>query len=265
MSHLLPSFQFLPEGALAKWIGFIALISAANSVQNLFTLELTKRVYNRRPEEITGVSSRTFATWTFTTAVVRLYTAYNITNKAVYQIAIWTYLIALLHFTSEWQFYKTSKFGPGLSAPLFVACVPVMTPKEPPTIKLSSSFFLFRLLRARAFVSATSLAWSQMRLTMMCTLVDGRQLSFTAAADRDCVDEDRIIEESHEFCRMEERDILEEVEGGVAFVARDLCRYTGEELLEGLEGRQLFWSIEIYKDMSDAARNKRNILSMNST
>ncbi len=40
---------------------------------------------------------------------------------SVYDLAIASYLIALLHFGSEWLIYKTVKFGRGLAGPLVVS------------------------------------------------------------------------------------------------------------------------------------------------
>jgi hypothetical protein len=65
-----------------------AVISVFNSVQAYSTLALTSRVYNpssidpppKVPKHVTGLSSRTFGTWTFLAAVIRLYAAYNITD-----------------------------------------------------------------------------------------------------------------------------------------------------------------------------------------
>jgi hypothetical protein len=68
-----------------------ALMSVGNSIQAYSTLHFTSRVYNPTsidpppavPKHVTGLSSRTFGTWTFMAAVIRLYAAYNITNAAM--------------------------------------------------------------------------------------------------------------------------------------------------------------------------------------
>jgi len=53
--------------------------------------------------------------------MVRLYAAYNISDPMMYQLAIWTYVIALAHFASEWLVFGTAKMGKGLVGPLCVA------------------------------------------------------------------------------------------------------------------------------------------------
>ncbi|CAG8457805.1 5830_t:CDS:2 [Ambispora gerdemannii] len=117
------SSSLIPTGALPKWMLLVAIIAVANTIQNLITLELTKRVYNARPEEVTSLSSRTFAIWTFTSGVVRFYAAYNLNNKAIYQITLWTYIIAITHFLSEYFVFGTLNIGPGLAAPVCVATI----------------------------------------------------------------------------------------------------------------------------------------------
>ncbi|KAG6836825.1 hypothetical protein H0H93_002671 [Arthromyces matolae] len=45
------------------------------------TLKLTRRIYNVKPNTVTALQARTFGAWTLTSAVIRLYAAYNIHNK----------------------------------------------------------------------------------------------------------------------------------------------------------------------------------------
>lgn len=66
-----------------------------------------------------------FGTWTFLSCVVRLYAAYRIDVKEVYVLALWSFVIALVHFGSEFLFYGTMKAGKGLVPVLVVAGVSV--------------------------------------------------------------------------------------------------------------------------------------------
>ncbi|KAF1843446.1 ergosterol biosynthesis protein-like protein [Cucurbitaria berberidis CBS 394.84] len=123
--------SYLPpaEGLLPKWLLMISLLSVGNSVQAYTTLHFTSRVYNpsaidpppQTPKHVTGLSSRTFGTWTFLTSLVRLYAAYNITNGAFYQLAMWTFVVAWGHFLSEWLVFKTTKWGMPLAGPIIVS------------------------------------------------------------------------------------------------------------------------------------------------
>jgi hypothetical protein len=90
------------------------VVAVFNSIQNYATLKLTRRVYSQRPQDVNDLSSRTFGTWTFLSAVVRAYAAYNIANPAVYDICIWSYAVAGAHFVSEWGWYGTARYVPSL-------------------------------------------------------------------------------------------------------------------------------------------------------
>ncbi|KAJ8098273.1 hypothetical protein POJ06DRAFT_148066 [Lipomyces tetrasporus] len=116
--------DYLPQasGLLPKWLLFISVVSAFNSAQSYFGgLTLTRRVYEANSAQVTGLSARTFGTWTFLTSVIRLYGAYHINDPAVYDITYATYIVALMHFSSEWIIYKTAKLGKGLAGPLIVS------------------------------------------------------------------------------------------------------------------------------------------------
>ncbi|KAL0633863.1 ergosterol biosynthesis protein [Maublancomyces gigas] len=115
--------SYLPqdEGLLPKWLLLVSIIAVANSVQTYATLQFTKRVYSARPDQVNGLSSRTFGTWTFLASVLRLYAAYNITNPVVYDLAIWSYAIAGWHFLSEWLIFGTASMGAGLIGPIIVS------------------------------------------------------------------------------------------------------------------------------------------------
>lgn len=116
-------YTYLPPGPglLPKWLLFVSLTAIFNTVQSYSTLALTRRVYSQRPQDVTPLSSRTFGTWTFFSAIVRLYAAYNISNQQVYQICLWSYIVAAVHFVSEWLVFGTAGLGAGLSGPLVVS------------------------------------------------------------------------------------------------------------------------------------------------
>ncbi|KAI9798743.1 MAG: ergosterol biosynthesis protein [Piccolia ochrophora] len=114
---------FLPQhdGLLPLWLLLISLVSILNSAQAYSTLKYTQRVYSASPASVTALSARTFGTWTFLSSVIRLYAAYNISEPAFYQLAICTFVLAFLHFMSEWNIFKTAAWGAGLAGPVFVA------------------------------------------------------------------------------------------------------------------------------------------------
>ncbi|CCE88403.1 Piso0_001908 [Millerozyma farinosa CBS 7064] len=112
-------------GYLPHWLLFISVVSIFNSIQTYKArdLSLTRRVYESAPRnDVTPLSARTFGTWTLITSIVRFYGAYNIVgNKAVYELCMWTFVVAGFHFISEWLIYRTCKLGKGLSGPLIVS------------------------------------------------------------------------------------------------------------------------------------------------
>ncbi|KAF3916595.1 hypothetical protein ABW20_dc0103336 [Dactylellina cionopaga] len=98
-------------GLLPKFLLFVSVVSVANSFQCYATLKFTKRVYSGKPFEVNGLSSRTFGTWTLLASLVRFYAAYNISNPAVYDICIGTFVFAGWHFFSEWLYFGTARYG----------------------------------------------------------------------------------------------------------------------------------------------------------
>ncbi|KAF8807023.1 Erg28-like protein [Phlegmacium glaucopus] len=109
---------YLPTSAgwLAHWQLFVAATAVFNFVQNFATLTFTRRIYNNvPPNAVTALQARTFAMWTLTSAVIRVYAAYNINNKIVYDMAFLSYLIAFGHFSSEILIFGSCKMGPVIS------------------------------------------------------------------------------------------------------------------------------------------------------
>ena len=115
----------------------ISVVSMANSIQSYTTLSATQKVYlgslpptssqsKSQPNPsanspVTGLSARTFGTWTAITAVVRLYAAYHIEQQAMYELALWTFGVAWAHFMSEWWIFRTARWGAGLAGPVAVS------------------------------------------------------------------------------------------------------------------------------------------------
>ncbi|GAA5872391.1 hypothetical protein JCM8547_000916 [Rhodosporidiobolus lusitaniae] len=113
-------------GYLPYWMLFVSSLAVFNGVQNFLTTKLTRQVYARSPANQAGrravnpLQARTFAVWTLMSAIVRLYAAYNISNKAVYDITLASYVLALGHFTSEFLLFGTAGLK-GAASPFIVA------------------------------------------------------------------------------------------------------------------------------------------------
>ncbi|KAK7454644.1 ergosterol biosynthesis protein [Stygiomarasmius scandens] len=117
------NFTFLPQeqGWLPYWQLVVATTALFNTVQNFLTLKLTKRIYSRSPDAVNALQARTFAIWTLTSAVVRAYAAYHIHEKSVYDITMFTYLIAFGHFSSEFFIFRTTRFNAPVISPFIVS------------------------------------------------------------------------------------------------------------------------------------------------
>ncbi|CDO52700.1 similar to Saccharomyces cerevisiae YER044C ERG28 Endoplasmic reticulum membrane protein, may facilitate protein-protein interactions between the Erg26p dehydrogenase and the Erg27p 3-ketoreductase [Geotrichum candidum] len=122
MSYVDTLIQSLPstqDGLLPSWLLFVSAVSVFNSVQTYISgLELTRKVYDNKPQEVTNLSARTFGTWTVLASIIRFY-------GAVYNLTFSSFLLAGAHFASEWLVYKTVKFGKGLAGPLITASLTI--------------------------------------------------------------------------------------------------------------------------------------------
>lgn len=96
------------------------MVSAVNSLQAYTSADYTSKLYTNGAIAVEPLSGRVFGTWTFLSAVIRMTAAYNINSPVAYDLALWTYGIALTHFVGELIFGNASLRGRFLS-PLIVA------------------------------------------------------------------------------------------------------------------------------------------------
>jgi hypothetical protein len=126
----------------------IAVVSMGNSLQAFSTLNATRRIYNglfvpntklpaasskfnpedstvkvvpvpsatgkdaeKAKDQVTPLAARLFGVYTFMAGLIRFYASYELENKLLYQLAIWTHVVAAIHFTSETLAYKTIRFS----------------------------------------------------------------------------------------------------------------------------------------------------------
>ncbi|KAL8999901.1 MAG: hypothetical protein Q9169_001307 [Polycauliona sp. 2 TL-2023] len=115
--------SYLPqnEGYLQYWLLLLSVVSIGNSIQSYLTTAYTRRVYSAPETTVTPLHARTFGTYTALASIIRLYAAYNITDPMIYQLALWTYIVALGHFYSEWLIFGTARWGKGLAGPLLIS------------------------------------------------------------------------------------------------------------------------------------------------
>ncbi|KAI0691529.1 Erg28-like protein [Cerioporus squamosus] len=112
---------YLPQGPgyLPAWLLVVAVTAALNTVSNFASLTFSRKLY--KDAFVNPVQARTFGIWTLTSGVVRFYAAYNIHNKQVYDLALFTYLFALLHFGTELLVYRSVKIATPVFSPVLVA------------------------------------------------------------------------------------------------------------------------------------------------
>ena len=113
----------VPEGLLPKWLLFISVVSMFNTVQNFAGTSLTRRIYAKRPSEVTALTSHLFGVWTLLSAVIRYQAAWDISNPTLYRLAQTTFGIALFHFCSELFVFKSARLNGPFFSPLVVASV----------------------------------------------------------------------------------------------------------------------------------------------
>ncbi|KAI8047028.1 Erg28 like protein-domain-containing protein [Gilbertella persicaria] len=80
---------FLLSRRLSSQVVIVHLCSCIfNSIQNFCTSSLTKRVYANKPEQVTPLSGRLFATWTWSVSMIRIYAAFHLQHKFMYDLGI---------------------------------------------------------------------------------------------------------------------------------------------------------------------------------
>ena len=87
-------------------------------------MRLTPRIYARARDQVSPLMSRMMGTWTTTSAMIRIYAAYNINNPAVYQLCMISFMIALISFGLEVFVYKTAPLSsPGVYPAIIMSSI----------------------------------------------------------------------------------------------------------------------------------------------
>uniref|UniRef100_A0A8H7KFL6 Uncharacterized protein n=1 Tax=Bionectria ochroleuca TaxID=29856 RepID=A0A8H7KFL6_BIOOC len=113
---------FLPEakGVLPYYMLLLSVISIGNSAPPASSTFNPEDAVNKlipahndpkATDQLTPLTGRLFGTWTFIISIVRLYAAYHLHHGPVYNIALWTYVVAFSHFASELFIFKSMTFG----------------------------------------------------------------------------------------------------------------------------------------------------------
>lgn len=121
-----PTSTFLDssQGYLPIWLNIVASVALLNSVTNFFSASASHKVYSseKGKTQATPLAGRVFATWNLTSALIRFYAAQDINSKSAYELAMLSFVVALIHFGSEVVGPKTIQVkGVGSLAPFVVA------------------------------------------------------------------------------------------------------------------------------------------------
>ena len=104
-----------------------AVSDRAAFIQCFSTLKITQRLYDgpssKESKEVTGLSSRAFGTRTLLSACVRFYGVYHLEDKDVYNLVLWSFVIGLMYFGSEWLVFGTIRISNGLIQALTVTSI----------------------------------------------------------------------------------------------------------------------------------------------
>lgn len=142
--------EFLPstdKGYLSTYLFLIGFVAIGNAAQNLSTLHYTRRIYNgkfvpnhslppaterfnpedsvnvvkpasatgkdaeKAKDQVTPLAARLMGNYTVLAGLIRIYGSYHLENSALYQLVMWTHVVAAVSFTSETLIYKTIRFS----------------------------------------------------------------------------------------------------------------------------------------------------------
>ncbi|KAL5463221.1 hypothetical protein EMCRGX_G032100 [Ephydatia muelleri] len=104
------------------WVGLVGIIALANAAQCFINEDHAKStLYTLRPDEASPLLSRMFGTWTILAGTVRLVFALGPCNKSIWLVTLLSFVLALLHFTSELFIYKTATLSFATISPLLVS------------------------------------------------------------------------------------------------------------------------------------------------
>ncbi|CAG7852538.1 SubName: Full=Related to ERG28-involved in synthesis of ergosterol {ECO:0000313/EMBL:CCA71892.1} [Serendipita indica DSM 11827] len=119
---------YLPttDGLLPYWLMLTSAAGIYMAVGNVLHPLHNRIIYTAKPDEVTPLAGRTSGIWTLTTALVRIFCAYNLGQKSLYHLTMCTYVLALAHFGSEFAVYKTAKLGGGVISPFIVASIDIV-------------------------------------------------------------------------------------------------------------------------------------------
>jgi len=113
--------------SLQGWIFVVGLMALGNTVSCYVDHSFLKsRLYTGAPEKANDLAGRLFGLWTLMSALLRLSCAILITNRALFNLTLLSFVVAFVHFLSEAFIYNTAPITVGVLAPLVVSGVSML-------------------------------------------------------------------------------------------------------------------------------------------
>jgi hypothetical protein len=100
--------RFVPNKSLPK---ASASYDPDDSVAKLSPTVPGEKTYEKGQDQMTPLAARLFGNYTFMAGLIRFYAAYRVEDPYLYQLALWTHVFAVAHFTSELLYFKTLRLG----------------------------------------------------------------------------------------------------------------------------------------------------------
>ncbi|MCJ1289621.1 ergosterol biosynthesis protein [Xylographa carneopallida] len=117
--------SYLPphEGLLPYWLLLASIAAISNSVNSYRSLRWPRQTYASplAASQVTPFAARVYGTWTFLSAVVRVFAAYRIDDPGFYALTLATFALALTHFTAEWLAFGTMQADKGCATVMLVS------------------------------------------------------------------------------------------------------------------------------------------------
>ncbi|XP_071080899.1 ergosterol biosynthetic protein 28 homolog [Haliotis cracherodii] len=111
---------------LSIWIGFVSLMAFGNTIQCFVDHSfLYSRLYTVSESNVNGLVARLFGIWTLISAALRLSCAFDIYNKAVYNLTLFSFLVVFVHYVAEILIYNTVELCVGVTAPFIVSFISI--------------------------------------------------------------------------------------------------------------------------------------------
>ncbi|KAK2149696.1 hypothetical protein LSH36_441g00021 [Paralvinella palmiformis] len=109
---------------LQGWIGVVGMVAFGNTLSCFRGHQiLSDKLYTDAHGQVNALMARIFGVWTLLSAVIRIYCAYDIKNRAVYNLTYFSFVLAFIHFIAECFFYKTAPLTVGVMMPLAVSAL----------------------------------------------------------------------------------------------------------------------------------------------